>query len=126
MTMLVVRRATCLHASQTRASGIYNNAPGCNSKEEVEEACDDFSVEEQFTVDYLSLYPNPANQEVNISLDDSRDVEEVSIYTLTGQQVFTVRPVGKSIDISHLQPGMYIVGVTVENTRLRQKLLVQR
>ncbi len=31
-----------------------------------------------------------------------------------------------TVDISVLQPGMYIVEVTIENTRIRQKLLVQR
>ena len=33
---------------------------------------------------------------------------------------------GGAINISNLQPGMYIVEVTVKNTRIRQKLLVQR
>ena len=36
-------------------------------------------------------------------------------------------PAGVStIDISHLQPGMYIVEVVFENMKIRQKLLVQR
>ena len=105
---------------------ISDNAIGCNSIEEVEEACEDFSVEEQFTEDYLSLYPNPAKQEINISTDDGRNVDEVCIYTITGQQVLHTRPVNGTIDISGLQSSMYIVEVTIENTKLRQKHLVQR
>ena len=78
-----------------------------------------------FIEGYLSLYPNPAHQELNISID-SHTIDEVKIYTLTGQQILQERPAGGTIDISHLQPGMYIVEVTIENRKLRQKLLVQR
>jgi len=105
---------------------IYDNAAGCNSQTEVGEACDDVSVEEMFLEDYLSLYPNPAHEELNILIDDGREPTEVSIYTLTGQQVIHERPVDGTINISHLQSGMYIVVVTVEGRKVRQKILVQR
>ena len=104
---------------------IHDNASGCNTQEEVEEACENFSIEEQFTIDYMSLYPNPAHQEVNINLEGFL-IDEVTIYTLTGQQILKNKPVGSTIDISRLPQGMYIVEVIVENTRLRQKLLVPR
>ena len=52
-------------------------------------------------------------------------IDEVHIYTLTGQQVLHPRPDNTAIDISGLQTGMYIVEVTVENTRVRQKLIVR-
>jgi len=107
--------------------GIFNNAVGCNSSEEVLDSCEAnaVSIDEQNIQDKLSLYPNPANQELNISIDN-HTIDEVSIRTLTGQQVLQERPVNGTIDISHLQAGMYIVEVAIENARLRQKLLVQR
>ena len=74
----------------------------------------------------LYVFPNPAQQELHISTDESVKITEVCIYSLTGQQVLQERPVDGTINISHLQPGMYIVEVTVENTRLRKKLLIQR
>ena len=103
---------------------ISNNTTGCNSQEEVEEACG-LSVEEQHMNAYLSLFPNPAKEEVNISTDDGREIEEVCIYTLTGQQVLKDRPVNSTIDISLLKSGIYIVKVAVENVKLRGKLIVQ-
>ena len=104
---------------------IHNNAPGCNSQQEVEDACEFITVEEMFPEDYLSLYPNPAKQELKIFTDDGRDIEEVSIYTLTGQRLMKDRPANGIIDISCLQSGMYIVEVTIDSTRIRRKLLVQ-
>ena len=88
------------------------------------EACDDLSVEEMFLEDYLSLYPNPAHQELNITAE-GYTIEEVAIYTLTGQQVLRDRPVDSPIDISNLPPGMYIVEVMIENIKLRKKLMIQ-
>ena len=71
------------------------------------------------------LYPNPARNQVYLSLE-GHVMEEVAIYTLSGQLIIKERPVNGIIDISSLRSGMYIVEVTVENTRIRQKLLVQR
>jgi len=104
---------------------IHDNATGCNSQQEVEEACTE-SVEEINSKDYLSIFPNPAKHKVSISTDDGKEVDEVTIYTLTGQQVYVIIPESESIDISTLHPGMYIVEVTVEGRKVRQKLLVQR
>jgi hypothetical protein len=104
---------------------ISSNAPGCNSQAEVEEDCEDLSVQEHCSDNKLSFYPNPANQRLNISAD-GLSIYELVIYTLTGQQVFPIRPKSSTIDISTLQPGMYIVEVLVEGKKVRQKLLVHR
>jgi len=104
---------------------IEDNALGCNSIEEVEEACESVSIGEQYMNSRLTIYPNPTNHKVKISMNDGRELTEVSIYTLTGQQVLRERPECSTINISHLQPGMYIVEVTVEGRKVRQKLLVE-
>ena len=104
---------------------IHDNAPGCNSREEVEDACESISVNEQVYNAHLSLFPNPAHQSINISLQGFV-INELNIYTLTGQRVLQERPVHGSIDISALQAGMYIDEVVVKNSCIRQKLLVQR
>jgi len=82
-------------------------------------------VDDNYVTNNLLLFPNPANQELNISVE-GYSIDEVKIYTLTGQQVLQKKPVNGNIDISGLQSGMYIVEVRVENIRLRRKLLVQR
>jgi len=74
----------------------------------------------------FNIYPNPAHQELNISTDDGGVVNEIIIFTLKGQQLMKARPVNGTVNISTLQAGMYIVEVMIENTRIRQKLLVQR
>jgi hypothetical protein len=102
---------------------IHDNAAGCNSQEEVEEICT-FYVNESSIINNLGIYPNPASQELNLSIEQFT-IDEVVIYTLTGQSVLAIRPKREAIDISTLQPGMYIVEVMVEGRKVRRKLVIE-
>jgi hypothetical protein len=72
----------------------------------------------------FALFPNPAWDVLNIAAD-GKTIEEVSIYTLAGMRIIYERSPNGAIDISALQTGMYIVEARIENTIIRQKLLVQ-
>ena len=104
---------------------IEDNDTGCNSQQEVEEACGITLLEEPDNFPVVQLYPNPATNLFNISADGFT-LDEVVIYNITGQESLKQSPAETYIDISTFQPGMYIVEVTVENRKIRQKLLVQR
>jgi len=72
----------------------------------------------------INVYPNPANTKLNIVVEDS-EIENVTIYSITCHQVLTFQPTNETIDISTLPPGMYIVEVTVEGSKVRRKVLVE-
>ena len=76
-------------------------------------------------VNEIKLYPNPAKQELHICTKGSENITEVWMYSLNGNIVIQARPVDGTLDISTLQPGMYIVEVMVEGRKMRRKLLVQ-
>ena len=60
----------------------------------------------------LSLFPNPANDYVQLNLDTSNHL--ISIIDLTGKTVFSIQSNGNSqlqIPVSQLAEGMYIVSV---------------
>lgn len=116
--------------SQLKLS-VFQNGTGAYSHDPITYDVSEFFsfpaavAEDEMHTNELIVFPNPAHQKLNISAECCT-VEKVTIFTLTGQQVLRERPVGGgTIDISHLQPGMYIVEVMCENTRIRQKLLVQ-
>ena len=57
----------------------------------------------------LSLYPNPANDVLNIRTDDERE-HDLSLYNLFGQCLDKWLLTGKgTIDISSLSPGIYLI-----------------
>lgn len=66
----------------------------------------------------ISVYPNPANDVLNIAFAD--DLKSVEIYNTLGQKVNAQYPNKKEIrlDISGLQPGVYFVKI---NTATKQQ-----
>jgi hypothetical protein len=83
-----------------------------------------FGIEEVLDNRNILIYPNPAKSKLNISAEGCK-VDQVLIYSITGQGAKVLRPQNNIVDISGLQPGIYIVEVTVEGRKARQKLVVK-
>ena len=77
----------------------------------------------QLTADAITMYPNPANNQIFFSID----VEKITIFDLTGKIV-------KSIDVDvintngiyvgNLKNGMYFVNISVQGSLLTKKLII--
>lgn len=92
---------------------IHNNATGCNSQEEVEEACvwigvPDINFESEF-----SIFPNPAKDILTISCKGGSKIEDIVIYDQIGQKVLAGLLLDNTIDVSSLPPGLYFIHVQV-------------
>ena len=111
-------------ANPSGITQINDNAAGCFSQEEVEEAC----TAGVYDIDYMSvftIYPNPSHSEIIISGLDKTTIEEVNIYNRLGQKVIHSKRISNKLDVSSLLPGMYVVEVLVEGARLREKLVIR-
>ncbi|MBM3435804.1 MAG: T9SS type A sorting domain-containing protein [Bacteroidetes bacterium] len=100
---------------------IENNAPGCNSVEEVLLACET-AIDENKTVE-LSISPNPAFSFITITSPDDLPIEEVLIYNHFGQKVITTKPVNNTVDVSGLKAGMYLVELSTRDRTERTKFV---
>jgi hypothetical protein len=103
---------------------IGSNAPGCNSPVEVQEVCLS-SSEALRNVDKGSFYPNPGKDFLIISTQNGVNLNEVIIYNLACQKVLKGKPVYNTLDISKLQPGMYIIELVTNQGNMREKLVVE-
>ena len=110
--------------SPTGSINIHDNAPGCNSQEEVEEACT-VSMREYNYDNNILIFPNPVNREITISCNPGNSIEKIIIYNQTGQIVLHQQLTNKTINISHLHPGMYFIEVVSDQKRIREKLMIQ-
>jgi len=83
-------------------------------------------IEEPFMSTNTTIYPNPASDKITIESESI--IDEVRIFNNMGQLVYSGQFDNnqRMVKTSDLQPGMYIIEVTIDYTRLRQKLLVQR
>ncbi|HAR71823.1 MAG TPA: hypothetical protein DCR77_00235 [Flavobacteriaceae bacterium] len=71
----------------------------------------------------ITLFPNPVSNELNI---DSKDnIKEVTVFNLTGQQLFSKKGNSKTskIDVSNLKSGVYIVEVKTDKTSKTYKVI---
>jgi len=105
---------------------IHDNAAGCNSQEEVGTACEAVGLSDINNNPDFLIYPNPANDRLIVSNNNGLKIERVIIYNQLGQIVFQRNePIGK-IDISTLGQGIYIIELTSNKLRNRQKLIVEK
>ncbi|WP_281337077.1 T9SS type A sorting domain-containing protein [Flavobacterium eburneipallidum] len=70
----------------------------------------------------LTLYPNPATNQLYFSSSDQK-INTVTIYNLTGALVKTISNVSEAIDVSNLSNGSYLVKVTTDKGSFTQKII---
>ncbi len=97
-------------ASPNGTVEIHNNAPGCNSPEEVEVACLT-AIEDNITKEEIIIFPNPAITIITIQIKEGIRIEEAIINNHLGQKALVAVPVNNTVDVSGLKPGMYFLEV---------------
>ena len=72
-----------------------------------------------FTIEEFSVFPNPASSLLNVRMKEFKQSTDskLTIYGLNGQlvQVTSLESTEFQTDISALTPGMYFLGITVDN-----------
>lgn len=88
---------------------IGDNGIGCDSQEEILEAC--FSITNEL-VDFenkIEVYPNPVKNIVRFRSKDQKPITELTIYDQMGQKVIQTQGIIEKIDISEFQDGIYFI-----------------
>lgn len=74
---------------------------------------------EKTTFETISAYPNPVQGMLNIN---SKNVESIDVYTLTGQKVKSNKN-SNQIDFSELSQGLYLVKISADNQTQTLKIV---
>jgi len=104
---------------------INNNGLGCNSQDEIEDACETIGFKEWKPEIEISIYPNPANDKITITGYYGLKIETVCIYNLLGKRLLQINKIGENIDISTLGQGIYIIELISSELKVRQKLIIK-
>lgn len=108
---------------------IHDNASGCNSQQEVEEACDEVSIAEFNSNETFTISPNPCSGSVNLRymisdeeylIFDMIDLNGIIIRTLTIQNTkFGINEM--EVDLSDLPAGIYFCTLkTMDEIQVRK------
>lgn len=79
----------------------------------------------QFSKNNFSYYPNPTRNNLNIT--SAKSISTVEFFNLLGQKVLSnkVNANQKELDLSGLQSGVYVMEVTIENSKESFKIVKQ-
>ena len=69
----------------------------------------------------LAVYPNPVSNELHITGLNS--ISDISILDITGKTIFTQNSIGKTIDVSSLNEGIYFLQITNKTGRVNYKFI---
>ncbi|UBB88648.1 T9SS type A sorting domain-containing protein [Candidatus Kaistella beijingensis] len=69
----------------------------------------------------LAVYPNPVSNVLNIKTTE--DVKQISIFNMNGGLVKSVNQKVKSINLTHLSSGIYMVKITTTNGNTTKKII---
>lgn len=79
------------------------------------------SLQEQNNFDF-TIYPNPASNQIQIL--SIANIIELKIFTLEGKLVKNIKNPSNSIDVSEMNPGLYLIEVATENSKKTKKLIL--
>lgn len=74
------------------------------------------------TAQKLALYPNPVTSELNIETANST-IEKVAVYNLIGQMVKSIEGDARTIDMSNLSSGTYLVKIHTNQGIIDRKII---
>jgi len=110
-------------ADTTNNSTIINNNIGCNSPDEVLESCLNIIPVNNYSGSNIFLFPNPTSRIVNIIHNKNVNIYDIRILDERGQLRLNPIIENSKINISALNPGLYIIEFKTSNNLIRKKII---
>lgn len=98
---------------------ISDNATGCNSREEVEEACL-VSIDDISGFENQVIYPNPVTDYFRLNVCDNKSPINITVYNLSGQALLSKSVTGNDnwVNVSTLPKGIYVAKLEFSESKV--------
>jgi len=73
----------------------------------------------------VSVYPNPVNDILQITVADDMPIDSIILYNTSGSEIMRETAVTNSLNLARLDSGTYIIAIQVGGETVRQKLIVK-
>lgn len=106
-TNLILDNEVIVRHTVSVATGIFENENGSNS---------------------ILIYPNPANKEFKIAIDNSinkSEIKNISIFNSLGEKIFETHNYSDNISLETICRGVYTVKIIISNMEVVKKLVVE-
>lgn len=85
------------------------NANGCSNTATFTITVQSCAGLEEETFGDFELYPNPANQLMNVNFGELNEIQTVTVLDLAGRNVLSSKSISNTIDVSSLESGKYFL-----------------
>ncbi|MUV02765.1 BspA family leucine-rich repeat surface protein [Flavobacterium rakeshii] len=76
-----------------------------------------------FSLNSITVYPNPAKSILNIQTDGNTIIENINIYNIEGREILNVKEQTESINIQNLSEGVYFMNIQTNKGISKHKLI---
>ena len=73
----------------------------------------------------MRLYPNPTNENYVIIQTNVSGIKEIEVFDLLGKKLIDISLNSEYLDISKLNPGIYLLNISIADQSSLQKLIIQ-
>lgn len=101
---------------------IENNAPGCNSAEEILMNCEMNTSDEDLKA-RVAVFPNPAKDKLSIISDDLT-IRKIELYSMNGNLLQIFKNDKKTLDVSQYPFGNYVLVISTDKGKISKKILI--
>ncbi|MBL7812771.1 MAG: choice-of-anchor D domain-containing protein [Bacteroidetes bacterium] len=77
----------------------------------------------------LSVFPNPADKTLSIIWPEGTDEAQMQLHSSDGKLIWTRSMnanLDKTLDVSNLTPGVYLLSTTINGERVQSRIMIQR
>ena len=78
-------------------------------------------INEQSSFELMDIYPNPANNTLNISSD--KKIKKIEIYDALGRVIYTESNPSAAINVEQLEAGLYSIAIIFDDNRIVKKFI---
>ena len=80
-------------------------------------------IDENHTYTNCQIFPNPANDVINLKCDD--EIETICVYNLVGDKI-NEQTFGNSVGVSEILTGFYIVVLKTKNNKICRRVFMKK
>lgn len=92
------------------------------SQENIKETNENTATE---SIENLVIYPNPATQGKIYITSKRNKAKEIEIFDVLGKKILSTSLLNKTLDVSSLSPGVYILKIKEEAYSATRKLVIR-
>ncbi len=79
---------------------------------------------EKTAIAEIAVYPNPSNGTLNFRLPEGASINQVQLFDVSGQLVFDQPLISRTMDVSALNSGMYLLRTVLEDETIQHTRLI--